>query len=125
MIVGMGLDLVDTGRFEAAVRRRPALLKRVFTPGERSACERKADAICSYAARFAAKEAAMKALGTGWGQGVGWQSVEVVGGAWRGAPGLVLHGRALEHLHAMGGVRALVSLTHEKTMAAAVVILES
>ena len=124
MIVGMGLDLVDTGRFKAAVRRHPRLLERVFTPGERASCERKADALRSYAVRFAAKEAAMKALGTGWGKGVGWRSVEVVGGAGQGAPGLTLHGKALEHLHARGGVRALVSLTHERTMAAAVVILE-
>ncbi len=124
MIVGMGLDLVDTGRFKAAVRRHPRLLERVFTPGERASCESKADALRSYAVRFAAKEAAMKALGTGWGKGVGWRSVEVVGGAGQGAPGLALHGKALEHLHARGGVRAVVSLTHERTMAAAVVILE-
>ena len=73
MVLGLGVDLLSIPRFEAALRRHPRLLERVFTAAERRACERKRRPLGSYAARFAAKEAAMKALGTGWGRGVGWQ----------------------------------------------------
>ncbi|MEW5765136.1 MAG: holo-ACP synthase [Acidobacteriota bacterium] len=122
MILAVGLDLCDVDRVEAAVRRHPRLLDRVFTPAERAACERKASPWASYAARFAAKEAAMKALGTGWGGGVAWRDLEVTGGA-GSPPGMAFHGAALRRLEALGGHSALVSLTHERRAAAAVVIL--
>lgn len=122
MILAVGLDLCDVDRVEAAARRHPRILERVFTPGERAACERKSSPWASYAARFAAKEAAMKALGTGWGAGVGWRDVEVTGGAGQ-PPGMAFHGAARRRLESMGGFSALVSLTHERRAAAAVVIL--
>ena len=122
MILAVGLDLCDVDRVEAAVRKHPRLLDRVFTPAERAACERKAFPWASYAARFAAKEAAMKALGTGWGGGVGWRDLEVTGGA-GSPPGILFHGAARRRLEAMGGGSAVVSLTHEGRAAAAVVIL--
>jgi holo-[acyl-carrier protein] synthase len=124
MILGVGLDLLSIPRLEAALRRHPKLKERVFTEGERKACERKRDALGSYAARFAAKEAAMKALGTGWGQGVGWQDLEVVGGMGR-PPAIAFRGAAKRHFEELGATRAHLSITHEKEMAAAVVILES
>jgi len=123
MILGVGLDLLSIPRLEAALKRHPALKERVFTEAERHACERKSAPQGSYAARFAAKEAAMKALGTGWGKGVGWQDVEVIGGMGK-PPGIAFHGAAARRFKAMGGTKAHVSLTHEKEMAAAVVILE-
>lgn len=123
MVLGLGVDLLSIPRFEAALRRHPRLLERVFTAAERRACERKRRPLGSYAARFAAKEAAMKALGTGWGRGVGWQDVEVVGGLGR-PPAIEFHGAAAERFGRMGGRRAVLSITHEKEMAAAVVIIE-
>ncbi len=122
MILAVGLDLCDVDRVEAAIRKHPRLLDRVFTPAERTACERRASPWASYAARFAAKEAAMKALGTGWGGGVGWRDLEVTGGA-GSPPGMAFHGAARRRLEAIGGHSAVVSLTHERRAAAAVVIL--
>jgi len=124
MILSVGIDLMSIPRLKAALKRHPRLKVRVFTVAERKACDRKASPAGSYAVRFAAKEAAMKALGTGWGQGVGWQDVEVVGGLGR-PPGLAFHGAAADRFKAMGGTKAHVSLTHERETAAAVVILES
>lgn len=97
---------------------------RVFTAGEQATCEARGRTRAqSYAARFAAKEAAMKVLGTGWSDGVGWCDVEVVVDA-RGRPGLRLHGRAAELAHDLGMDRWLVSLTHTRTAATAWVLAE-
>lgn len=124
MILSVGLDLLSIPRLKAALKRHPRLKERVFTEAERRACDKKVAPLGSYAARFAAKEAAMKALGTGWGQGVGWKDIEVVGGLGK-PPGLALYGAAARHLEAMGGAKAHLSVTHEKEMAAAVVVIES
>jgi holo-[acyl-carrier protein] synthase len=124
MILGVGIDLLSIPRLEAALRRHPRLRERVFTESERKACERKRSPLGSFAARFAAKEAAMKALGTGWARGVGWQDLEVVGGMGR-PPGIAFHGAAKTRFEEMGATKAHLSITHEKEMAAAVVILES
>lgn len=123
MILGVGLDLLSIPRLEAALKRHPRLKERVFTEAERKACEKKVNPLGSYAARFAVKEAAMKALGTGWAQGVGWRDLEVVGGMGR-PPGIAFHGAAKGHFDAMGATKAHVSITHEKEMAAAVVVIE-
>jgi holo-[acyl-carrier protein] synthase len=123
MILSVGLDLLSIPRLKAALKRHPRLKERVFTEAERRACDRKSAPLGSYAARFAAKEAAMKALGTGWGQGVGWKDIEVVGGMGR-PPSLAFYGAAATRFEAMGGAKTHLSLTHEKEMAAAVVVIE-
>lgn len=122
MILAVGLDLCTVSRLKAAAERHPRLLHRLFTDGERKAAERRKDPWPSLAARFAAKEAALKALGTGLSGGIGWREVEVVGGAGR-PPGLRFHDRAQVRMEALGARGALVSLTHEGDTAAAVVLL--
>ncbi len=124
MIVAIGIDLVEIARIEEVFARRGDRFRaRVFTEGEISYCERRASKFASYAARFAAKEAAMKALGTGWSDGVGWTDVEVVSGP-NGAPVLHLHRRALERLGEIGASKAHISLTHSGNLAIAEVLLE-
>ena len=124
MIVAIGIDLVEIARIEEVFARRGDRFRaRVFTEGEISYCERRASKFASYAARFAAKEAAMKALGTGWSEGVGWTDVEVVSEP-SGAPVLQLHRRALERMREIGATRAHISLTHSGDLAIAQVVLE-
>ena len=108
---------------EVFVRRGERFRARVFTEGEITYCERRASKLASYAARFAAKEAAMKALGTGWADGVGWVDIEVISEA-NGAPALQLHGRALERMRELGAIKAHISLTHSGNLAIAEVLLE-
>lgn len=125
MIVGVGLDLADVARL-AGLRRRwgDRLLHRVYTEGELASCLTRGDADAALAARFAAKEAAMKALGTGWSAGVGWRDLEVV--SRRGtAPTLRLAGEAAALAARLGVQRVHLSLSHDKGVAAAVVVLES
>lgn len=125
MIIAIGVDLVEISRIEEVFSRRgERFRRRVFTEGEISYCERRASKLASYAARFAAKEAVMKALGTGWAEGVGWKDIEVVSGP-SGAPMIQLHRSALERMREIGATRALVSLTHSGELAIAHVILES
>ena len=125
MIVGTGVDLVEIGRVARSIERYGRrFLERVYTAQEIAYCERKRrNAAESYAARFAAKEAGAKALGTGMGFGVGWRDIEV-GREPAGRPLLVFHGRAAELAQAMGVVRASLSITHTETQAMAMVILE-
>jgi holo-[acyl-carrier protein] synthase len=125
MIVGIGADIAEIDRVEAAVTRhgRP-FLERVFTPAEIAYCERHKARFERYAARFAAKEAAMKALGTGWRKGVRWRDIEVKNEA-SGKPGLTLAGQAAEHAAQLGAKRILLSITHSGNLAFAQVILES
>lgn len=104
--------------------RTPRFRARVFTAGERGYCDaRGAAAAQHYAARFAAKEAALKALGTGWSGGVGWQDVEVVNDA-AGRPDLVFRDAALELFRRSGATRAHLSLSHTAEHAVAQVLLE-
>lgn len=124
MILGVGIDLADAARV-GRVRARwgERFLEKVFTPGELEGCLARRDVDHALAARFAAKEAGMKALGTGWGAGVDWCDLEVV--ASRGAsPVLRLSGGAAEVAARLGVVRTHLSLTHDGGMAAAVVVLE-
>jgi holo-[acyl-carrier protein] synthase len=124
MIVAIGIDLVEIARIEEVFARQGDRFRaRVFTEGEIEYCERRASKFASYAARFAAKEAAMKALGTGWSEGVGWLDVEVASEP-SGAPALQLHRRALERMRELGGIRAHLSLTHSANLAIAEVLLE-
>ncbi len=123
MVIGLGLDLAETARIEAAVARwGDRFTGRIFTEAERSFAAVRQQPAMHLAARFAAKEAVMKALGGP--SGVGLRDIEVVGGG--GAPpGIALHGRAREVAEARGVKRILLSLTHTRALAAAVAVLDS
>ncbi|HWT77954.1 MAG TPA: holo-ACP synthase [Candidatus Methylomirabilis sp.] len=122
MILGLGTDLVAIGRVEAVLsRHRGRFLDRVFTPTEQADCLSRARPATHLAARLAAKEATMKALGTGWGLGVRWQDVEVRSTA-STPPTLRLTGVAKERAEAQGIRQALVSLSHDGDYAIAVVV---
>lgn len=125
MIFGTGIDLAEVPRIrEAMARYGERFRDRIYTPGEIAYVERKANKFERYAARFAAKEAGMKALGTGWRRGVRWKDFEVVN-LRSGRPTLVLHGRASE-IALEAGVRAIsLSLTHTAESGMAFVIFES
>ncbi len=123
MVLGVGIDLLDTRRMARALERTPGIADRVFTAGERRECEGRFDRAERLAARFAAKEACLKALGTGWSGGVTFSQVEVVRTE-SGQPSIVLSGAAADRAKAMGVRGVLVSLTHERGVAGAVVILE-
>ena len=124
MIVGTGIDIAETDRIAHSLERfGRRFTERVFTADEIRYCESKANKVERYAARFAAKEAGMKAIGTGWSRGVRWQDFEV-GRMPGGRPTLIFHGRAGEFLAKLGATRTHLSLTHTKGMAMAVVVLE-
>lgn len=124
MIVAIGIDLVEIGRIaEVFARRGDRFRARVFTVSEITYCEARASKPASYAVRFAAKEAAMKALGTGWSDGVAWKEIEVLSSV-GGAPVINFHGRALERMHEIGATKAHVSLSHSGNLAIAQVVLE-
>ncbi|MBV9436602.1 MAG: holo-ACP synthase [Acidobacteria bacterium] len=124
MILGTGIDICEVARIEQSIARfGEQFLRRVFTEQEIRYCQSKKNSVERYAARFAAKEAAMKALGTGWAHGVVWKSVEV-GREPRGRPTLLLHGKAAELAKEMGVTRVSLSLTHTETSAMAFVVLE-
>lgn len=124
-ILGIGTDLADVERIEQSITRYgDRFVNRVFTPGEIAYVTTKANRFERYAARFAAKEAGMKALGTGWSGGIRWQDLEV-SNLYSGRPTLTLHGKAAECAAALGARHVHLSLTHTPTMAMAVVILEA
>ncbi len=118
--LGVGLDAVDVERFRRVVARRPGLVERVFTAGERADLAGRADPVPGLAARFAAKEAAMKALGVGLGA-VDLAELEVRREP-TGAPRLLLTGRAASRAAALGVAALELSLTHTDQLAAAVVL---
>jgi holo-[acyl-carrier protein] synthase len=124
MIVGMGVDLAEVPRLRAAVERfGPRFIERIFTAAEIAYVERKANRFERYAARFAAKEAGMKAIGTGWKRGVRWRDFEVANLP-SGKPTLRLHGEAARFAERLGVKTIALSLTHTAEMAMAQVILE-
>lgn len=121
-IIGLGLDATEIDRIAAMIERYgDRFVRRVFTEEEIAYCRRKRDFAPSFAARFAAKEAAMKALGTGQSQGVFWTGIEVVRRS--GPPRLRLHGGAAARAAAMGATGSLLTLTHARDLAIAHVIL--
>jgi holo-[acyl-carrier protein] synthase len=121
-IVAHGVDLVDIARIERAVARfGQQFLRRVFTPDEIAYCVARRRPGPHLAARFAAKEAAMKALGTGRACGVRWRDIEVVRTG--GPPQLRFHGAAARRFEALGAERALLTLTHARALALAHVVL--
>ncbi|MGH9874061.1 MAG: holo-ACP synthase [Pyrinomonadaceae bacterium] len=124
MIVAIGIDIIEVARIREVLLRTPRFRERVFTEAERAYCDsRGAVSAQHYAARFAAKEAALKALQTGWRGGISWQDVEV-GSHESGAPYLILHGPVLELFNASGATAAHLSLSHTTEHAIAQVVLE-
>lgn len=124
MIVGSGIDLVEIERIQRSIDRfGERFLDRVFTAAEKAYCQRKRRSAESFAARFAAKEAGAKALGTGISHGVNWLEIEVIREP-GGRPGMLFHGRAAEFAARLGAVRAALSLTHTAQLAMASVVLE-
>lgn len=124
MIVGTGIDIVEVPRVAAAIERfGQRFLDRIFTENEILYCNSKANRVERYAARFAAKEAGMKALGTGWNFGVRWRDVEVRRQP-GGRPTIAFHGKAAEFASRMGVTNVALSLTHTVAQAMAQVILE-
>ncbi|MGA3203624.1 MAG: holo-ACP synthase [Bryobacteraceae bacterium] len=124
MIVGSGVDLCEVARIRNAVERYGRrFLERVFTDQEIVYSEQKANLYERYAARFAAKEAGMKALGTGWHGGVKWRDFEVANLP-SGRPTLQFHGKAAEYARKLGVQNVSLSITHTSVQAMALVILE-
>ena len=125
MIVGSGIDLVEIGRIQQSMDRYGSrFLDRVYTGAEQAYCLRKRKAAESFAARFAAKEAGAKALGTGIRNGVNWLEIEVVREA-GGRPAIQFHGRAAQVAARLGVARAALSITHTADLAMASVVLEN
>jgi len=125
MILGSGVDLCEVPRIQASIERYGKhFLERVFTAREIAYADSKANRFERYAARFAAKEAGMKALGTGWRGGVAWRDFEVTNLP-SGRPTLQFHGKAAEFAVKLGVGNIALSITHTKEQALAMVILES
>jgi holo-[acyl-carrier protein] synthase len=124
LIVGLGLDIAEIDRIEAAIMRHGAILERLYTPSEMAYCERYQNKFERYAGRFAAKEATMKALGTGWPGGVDWRDIEVIREP-SGKPSLNLKGAAKRIADGLGVKNVTVTITHSGNLALAEVILEN
>jgi holo-[acyl-carrier protein] synthase len=125
MICGSGVDLCEVSRIKDAIGRHGRrFVERIFTEREIDYSESKANSFERFAARFAAKEAGMKALGTGWSRGVTWKDFEVANLS-TGRPTLRLHGKAAEIAKELGVSHIALSLTHTKDQALAIVTFES
>ena len=121
-IIGLGIDATDIPRITATIERYGTrFTHRIFTDTEIAYCTRRREPAIHFAGRFAAKEAAMKALGTGHSQGVLWRDIEVV--RRHGPPQLQFHGGAARRFAAMGATGSLLSITHSETLAIAQVML--
>ena len=123
-VVALGMDLLQIDLLEEVIAKRgDRFLDRIFTPGERAYCERRARAATHFAGRYAVKEAVMKVLGTGWARGVRWADIEVhrAPGA---APEVRLHGASAEIAQQRGIERIHITITHDAGVAAAVAIGE-
>ena len=124
MILGIGVDIVEIDKLRLAmIRRGERLRNRAFTSSEIDYCEGRANKFQHYSARFAAKEAVFKAIGTGWRDGVSWHDAEV-SNQMNGRPLLVLRGRTLELANLMGASKYWISLSHTDQYAVAHVVLE-
>jgi holo-[acyl-carrier protein] synthase len=124
MIIGIGTDIVAISRFERFVKENnQALFERIFTLGEREYCAAKKFSAQHFALRFAAKEAFLKALGTGLREGLSWREMEVCNDS-LGKPELLLSGHARQFFTDRGGVHCHLSLSHDADAAVAMVVLE-
>jgi len=125
MIVGTGIDIEEVSRIRGAIERHGRrFIERIFTPAETAYAEQAVNPYERYTARFAAKEAGMKALGTGWDHGIRWVDVEVVSQP-KSRPSLRFHGRAADRAASLDCRSISLSLSHTRQMAVAQVILES
>jgi holo-[acyl-carrier protein] synthase len=125
MIVGTGIDIAEVPRIAQSLARfGDRFLHRVYTENEIRYCESKANRVERYAARFAAKEATMKALGTGWNHGVRWRDIEVLRQP-GGRPTIAFHGKAAEVAAKLGAAHVALSISHTEEQAIAQVILEN
>jgi holo-[acyl-carrier protein] synthase len=124
VIVSIGIDIIEVARIREVLLRTPRFAERVFTPAERVYCDsRGAVAAQHYAARFAAKEAALKALQTGWRGGISWQDVEISARE-SGAPFLIFRGQVSEVFNKFGATATHLSMSHTSQHAIAQVVLE-
>ena len=124
MVLGIGVDVIEVARVQNALEKyRERIENRVFTAEERSDCAGRVDRTLALAARFAAKEACLKALGTGWANGLSFRQVEVRRDP-SGRPSIRLHGRAADMAAALGVTATYLSLSHQPSVAVAVVVLE-
>jgi holo-[acyl-carrier protein] synthase len=125
MIVGSGIDMAEVPRIAESIKRfGDRFIRRIFTEGEVRYCDTKANRVERYAARFAAKEAAMKAIGTGWNCGVAWRDIEVSRTP-GGRPTIKFHGKAAEFAAKLGTRHIALSISHTEQLAIAQVILEN
>jgi len=122
MIVGLGIDIIEVERIERKIAKDSGFRELVFSANEISYCESKTSKYEHYAARFAAKEAFFKALGTGWLNGTAFNEVEIINND-NGKPEIVLQGLTYTTVKALGNFNILVSLTHIEAAASAVVII--
>src|SRR5678815_5494952 len=121
-IIGIGMDATEIDRIETTIERYgDRFLRRIFTDGEIAYCTRRRMAAVHFAGRFAAKEAAMKALGTGHSQGVLWRDIEVIRRG--GPPQLQWHGGAARRFATIGGQSSLITITHTGALALAQVLI--
>lgn len=123
MILGVGIDMAEVERIAASISKESGFRELVFSEAEIAYCESKTRKFEHYAARFAAKEAFFKALGTGWADNTSFNEVEIINTA-NGKPEINLTGLTFETIGKAGELRFSVSLTHTKTMASAIVIIE-
>jgi len=123
MIAGLGIDMIEVERVAEKIGKEAGFRELVFSKKEIEYCEAKANKFEHYAARFAAKEAFLKAIGTGWASGTAFNEIEVFNDA-NGKPEIMLHGQTAITVAAMGNKKISVSLSHLKAIASAVVIIE-
>lgn len=123
MTTGVGIDMIEVDRIAEKINKESGFRELIFSANEIAYCQSKTDSYQHYAARFAAKEAFFKALGTGWLEGTAFNEIEVTNFE-QGRPQLEFSGDTLQIINSMGFSRILVSLTHLKTIASAVVIIE-
>ena len=123
MIIGIGIDIIEVARIERLLTKQNRFQKRIYTEKEIAYCEMKKNNAQNYAARFAAKEAFLKAIGTGWRQGVAFREIEVVNNP-QGKPEIFLSGKTKEIADNLGITNIQVSLSHLKDYAIAVVTAE-
>ena len=123
MIFGIGTDIVEVARIEKILSKEHGFREKVFTPGEINYCNSKKNPAESYAARFAAKEAFFKALGTGWAGEMQFTEIEIISGN-RGEPIIALHGNVHTITEAHGIDNVYVSLSHTTLFATAIILLE-
>jgi holo-[acyl-carrier protein] synthase len=124
LIFGVGTDIIEVARIEEKMARTKGLKEKLFTPDEIAYCESKARGAQHFAARFSAKEAFLKAIGTGWSGGLRFDEIEIVNNK-AGKPEIVVHGKVKEFCAAHGVSGMHVSLSHLRNLAQAVVILET